>query len=203
MDDAFKLIRQAVDLLPEDATAENGVTIEDVRDWIRYTEWEMALAVLIEIADTNPAPLTFWELLAESSRQMDLDGDRRWCEWRAWEVQHGTIRATLTLVDADQGLRQTPFAGHGELRPLWDIGNRTADGQADLDVALLWVEFAPTLGPGETASVRLAPLRPARWQHLKPGDLITMHEGRPIGGLAEVIELLPPASQLPRTAPTQ
>ncbi len=193
MDDAFKLIRQAVDLLPEDATAENGQTVADVRDdWIRHTEWEMALDVLIEIGEVHPAPIAFWKLLAEASRQMGLDGDRRWCEWQLWEAQHGTIRATLTLEPADVGWRKASFSGDGQLRPLWDIGTRTADGHPDLRIARLWVEFAPTLGPGETASVRLAPLRPEHWRHLKLGDLITMYEAQPVAGRAEIIELLPP-----------
>ncbi|GAB3945423.1 hypothetical protein GCM10029976_071150 [Kribbella albertanoniae] len=191
MDDAFKLIRQAVDLLPADATAENGQTVADVREEIRITEWEMALDLLIEIGDVHPAPIAFWELLAEASRQMYLDGDSRWCAWRAWEAQHGTIRATLTLEAADVGRRKTPFSGDGRLRPLWDIGARTADGHPDLHVARLWVEFTPTLGPGETASVRLAPLQPENWRHLKLGDLITMNEAQPVAGLAEIIELLP------------
>ncbi|MFJ9696943.1 hypothetical protein [Kitasatospora sp. NPDC101183] len=38
----------------------------------------------------------------------------------------------------------------------------------------------------------LAPLRPERWRHLRPGDVIAMHEGRPVVGLAEVVEVLPP-----------
>lgn len=32
MDDAFTLLRQAVDLLPQDAAAENGQTVGDVRE---------------------------------------------------------------------------------------------------------------------------------------------------------------------------
>ncbi|MFC9616646.1 hypothetical protein [Streptomyces sp. NPDC056938] len=192
MDDAFTLLRQAVDLLPEDAVAENGQTVGDVRRDIELQEWEMVLDVLIEIADVHPVSITFWEILAEAARQMMLDRSCRWCEWRAWEVKHGTIRVTLTLLGADEGGRQSAFSGDGRLRPLWDIGNRTADGQQDLNIARLWVEFAPQLGPGETADGRLAPLQPEQWQHLKPGDVITMHEAQPAAGIAEVIEVLPP-----------
>ncbi|MFE9539737.1 hypothetical protein [Streptomyces sp. NPDC006691] len=54
------------------------------------------------------------------------------------------------------------------------------------------MEFAPQLGSGETADVRLAPLQPEQWQHLKPGDVITMHEAQPAAGIAEIIEILPP-----------
>lgn len=53
MDDAFTLIGQALDLLPEDALAENGQTVGDVREDIAREEWELALAVLIEIGDVH------------------------------------------------------------------------------------------------------------------------------------------------------
>ncbi|MEU9003760.1 hypothetical protein [Streptomyces sp. NPDC048551] len=192
MDDAFTLLRQVADLLPEDAVAENGQTVGDVRRDIDLQEWEMVLDVLIEIADVHPVSITFWEVLAEAARQMMLDRSCRWCEWRAWEVKYGTIRVTLTLLGADEGGRRSAFSGDGRLRPLWDIGNRTADGRQDLNIARLWVEFAPQLGPGETADVRLAPLRPEQWQHLRPGDVITMHESGPAAGIAEIIEVLPP-----------
>ncbi|MEH1164100.1 hypothetical protein V6V47_01790 [Micromonospora sp. CPCC 205539] len=192
MDDAFSLLRQAVDLLPDDATAASGQTIADVREDIGRQEWEMVLAVLVEIGDVEPASPGFWQLLAEAARQMMLERSRRWCEWQGWEAQHGTVRATLSLVSADEGRRRTAFAGDGRLRPMWDIGHRTAEGEQSLDIARLWVEFAEELGPGETADVRLAPLRPEHWRHLKCGDVITMHEARPVAGTATIIEVLPP-----------
>ncbi|MFD5753455.1 hypothetical protein [Streptomyces sp. NPDC127033] len=192
MDDAFTLLRQAAGLLPKDAVAENGLTVDDVRKEIELQEWEMALDMLVEIADVHPVSTTFWEMLSEAARQMLLDHSRRWCDWRGWEAEHGTIRATLTLLGADEGGRRSAFSGDGRLRPLWDIDHRTADGQQDLNIARLWVELAPQLSPGETADVRLAPLRPEQWQHLKPGDVITMHEAQPVVGMAEIIEVLPP-----------
>jgi hypothetical protein len=137
MDDAFTLLRRAADLLPGDAVAETGQTVGEVREEIELQEWEMALDVLIEIADVHPVSITFWEMLSEAARQMMLDRSRRWCEWRGWEVQHGTIRATLILLGADEGGRQSAFSGDGRLRPLWDIGHRTAAGQQDLNIARL------------------------------------------------------------------
>ncbi|MFD7934535.1 hypothetical protein ACFV4T_08360 [Streptomyces sp. NPDC059755] len=192
MDDAFTLLRQAVDLLSEDAVAENGQTVGDVREDIGLQEWELVLGVLIEIGDVHPVSVAFWELLAEAARQMVLARSRRWCEWRGWEVRHGTIRATLSLVGAEEGRRLTAFSGDGRLRSMWDIGNRTSDGEQDLNIARLWVEFAEELGPGETADVRLAPLQPGQWRHLKRGDAITMQEARPVAGTATVIEVVPP-----------
>ncbi|MFB0617719.1 hypothetical protein [Streptomyces sp. AGS-58] len=194
MDDAFTLLRQAVDLLPEDAMTENGVTVGDVREDIRRQEWEMVLGLLTEFGDVHSISLHFWELLAEAARQMMLDRSRRWCEWRGWEVRHGTVRATLSLPEAKKGGRRSAYAGDGRLRPMWDIGNRTTGGERELSVARVWVEFAEELGPGETADVRLAPLSPEQWRHLKCGDVITMHEARPIAGTATVIEVLPPHS---------
>lgn len=192
MDDAFTLLRRAVDLLSEDAVAENGQTVGDVREDIGRQEWEMVLSVLIEIGDVHPVSVDFWELLAEAARQMMLDRSGRWCEWRGWELQHGTVRATLSLVGAQEGRRRTAFSGDGRLRPMWDVGNRNAGGERELSIARLWVEYAQELGPGETADVRLAPLSPEQWRHLKCGDVITMYEARPVVGTATVIEVLPP-----------
>lgn len=189
MHDAFTLLRQAVDLLPEDAVAENGVTVGDVREDIGRQEWEMVLGLLVEIGGFRPVSLDFWELLAEAARQMMLDRSCRWCQWRGWEVQHGTVRAMLSLTGAEESGRRSAFSGDGRLRPMWDIGNRTADGERELSIARLWVEFAEELGPGETAYVRLAPLSPEQWRHLKCGDVITMHEARPVAGVATVIEV--------------
>ncbi|MGW2843010.1 hypothetical protein ACWCWD_35120 [Streptomyces sp. NPDC001493] len=192
MDDAFTLVRRAVGLLPEDVVTESGWTAEDVREAIGLQEWEMALDMLDEIADARPAPVAFWRMLAEAARQMMLDRRRRWYEWRGWEAEHGTFRATLTLLGVDEGGRRSAFSGDGQLRPLWDIGSRTAGGVPDLYVARLWVESRERLGPGETAGIRLAPLRPGEWRHLRPGGPVTMHEGRPVVGVAEIVEVLPP-----------
>ncbi|MEU7579786.1 hypothetical protein AB0B50_19530 [Streptomyces sp. NPDC041068] len=191
MEDAFTLLRQVADRLPEDAATANGVTVRDVREEIGRQAWESAFGLLVEIGDVHPVPAESWKVLAEAARQMMLDRGRRWCEWRAGEVRHGTVRARLSLLGTEEGGRRTAFAGDGRLRPLWDIGNRTAQGEPALNVAVLWVEYADELGPGETADVRLAPLSPEQWRHLKAGDTITMHEARPVVGTATVIEVEP------------
>lgn len=193
MDDAFTLLRRAADLLPDDMTAAHGRTVGHVREEMARQEWELTVDLLLEIGDVHPAPAAFWELLAEATRQMALDRVRSWCMWRAGEARHGTVRATLTLLRGDEGGRRGSFSGDGQLRPLWDIGHRTGDGRRDLDVARLWVEGAPRLGPGETAGVRLAPLRPERWRHLTPGDVITMREAGPAVASAEIVEVRPPS----------
>ncbi|MFF9584595.1 hypothetical protein [Streptomyces achromogenes] len=193
MDDAFTLLRRATGLLPEDARAGNGVTIDDLRDCQRHQEWELVLDLLLEIADEHPVPRGFWSLLVDAARRMGLESRADWCEWRAWETRHGILRAGLTLLSAGKGGRRTAFCGQGQLRPLWDIGNRAPDGGQAVNVARLWVEGAPGLAPGESATVRLAPLGPGQWRHLRPGDVITMHEGRPVVGTAVIIEVTPPS----------
>lgn len=82
MDDAFTLLRRAVDRLPEGATAENGRTVGEVRADLGRQSWERALDGLIGIGDVHPGPQHFWELLAEAARQMMLDRSSRWCRWR-------------------------------------------------------------------------------------------------------------------------
>lgn len=100
----------------------------------------------------------------------------------SYESIHGVIRADLVLNSPEAGGRRSAIPGAGVLRPMWDIGHRTSAGKPDLAIARIWVEFAPALEPGEQGTVRLAPLTPQRWQHLTPGDVVTMHEiALPIG----------------------
>jgi hypothetical protein len=75
---------------------------------------------------------------------------------------------------------------------MWDIGNRGDDGASELDIARVWVEFAPDLPPGARASVRLLPLNPARWRHLAQGDRITLYECAVAGGTASILEMRAP-----------
>jgi hypothetical protein len=50
------------------------------------------------------------------------------------------------------------------------------------------VEYAPELAAGATGSVGLAPLTPANWRDLRPGQTITMHEDVPVVGIATIVE---------------
>ncbi|MEU6743772.1 hypothetical protein ABZ913_31755, partial [Streptosporangium sandarakinum] len=70
------------------------------------------------------------------------------------------------------------------------------EGHADLRVAAVWVESARQIDPGGRGIIRLSPLSPEGWWHLKSGDTITMHEGSPVGGTAAIIEV-----EWPRTSP--
>ncbi|WP_239153299.1 hypothetical protein [Virgisporangium aliadipatigenens] len=111
-----------------------------------------------------------------------------WCHWGRGESVHGVFRAELRLHAPADGGRRVPVPGRGVLRPLWHLGGRTPAGDPDLLVARVWVESAPELPPGSTGSVRLSPLSPMLWRHLRPGMTITMHEGRPAVATATVIE---------------
>lgn len=75
---------------------------------------------------------------------------------------------------------------------MWDVGSRTSDNGPVLNIARLRVEFTPLLEPGGRTSVRLAPLGPSQWRHLRPGLVITMREDRSVAGTAIVLEVQRP-----------
>jgi hypothetical protein len=197
--DVPKLLEAASLLVPEDIATENDITVRDVWSYLVHDEWETALTLLEELGDHAPLPLDFWEALADAAEQLRLPNSAAWCWLRCYEARHGVIRADLTLRPAGETRRQGPFSGAGVLRPMWNIGNLTPDGEPILDIALLWVEFTPFLGPGERATVRLAPLTPSRWRHLRPGQEITMHEDRTVAGTAVVLTFdgTPPPADAP------
>ncbi|MER7740292.1 hypothetical protein ABTX34_18560 [Streptomyces sp. NPDC096538] len=178
-------------LVTEERATENDITVADVWEYLTHDEWEVALELLEELGDVQPLLPAFWETLATAAEQMRLERSAAWCHWRCHEARSGIIRADLTLRPAAEARRQTPIFGAGVLRPMWNIGNRTPTGEPDLHIAMLRVEGMPFLAPGGRASVRLAPLDPRRWQHLGPGDVITMHEDRSVAGTATILEVQP------------
>lgn len=195
--DVPELLEAASLLVPENIATENDITVRDVWPYLVQDEWETALALLEELGGTPDLPLGFWECMADAAEQLRMERSAAWCDWRCYEARHGVIRADLTLRAAGEARRQTPFSGAGVLRPMWNIGNRTPTGDPSLDIARLWVEFTPLLGPGERATVRLAPLDPTRWCHLRPGQVIAMHEDRTVAGTAVVREATPPGGRMP------
>ncbi|MFB4424389.1 hypothetical protein C5F59_025315 [Streptomyces sp. QL37] len=186
--DVPAMLEAASLLVPEKVATENDITVNDVWEYLTHDEWEVALDLLEELGDVQPLSPGFWETLATAAEQMRLDRSAAWCNWRCYEARNGTIRANLTLRPAAEARRKTAIPGAGVLRPMWDIGNRSPAGGPALDIARLWVEFVPFLEPGGQASVRLAPLDPSQWQHLEPGQVITMHEDRSVAGTAVVLE---------------
>ncbi|MDX3353291.1 hypothetical protein PV703_08140 [Streptomyces sp. ME01-24h] len=195
--DVPELLEAASLLAPEAAATENDITLSDVWDYLVHDEWEVALGLLEELGDGHPLPLGFWETLAEAAEQMHLERSAAWCHWRCSEIRNGVILADLTLLPAASARRQTPISGPGVLRPMWDIGNRSPSGAQAVNIARLWVENAPTLEPGGRAAVRLVPLDPAQWQHVKVGQQITMHEDLTVAGTATILEVHAPESAMP------
>ncbi|WP_225826432.1 hypothetical protein [Streptomyces naphthomycinicus] len=192
--DVCELLEAASLLVPEGIAAKSDITVNDVWEYLVHDEWEIALSLLEELGDVRPLPLGFWQALATAAEHMRLERSTAWCHWRGHEARHGIIRADLTLRPAHEGRRRTPFSGAGVLRPMWNTGRRTPTGEPDLRIARLWAEFAPLVEPGGRATVRLAPLSPSNWQHLQPGQVITMHEDRTVAGTAVVLDVQrPPA----------
>lgn len=182
-------LRQAAVTVPRWATSEAGATVADAVEYLDHNEYEIALDVLTELGDAYAAETSFWNLLAAAAAEMSLNRTKAWCHWRAAEARHGIIRADLQLFSpAQPGARRTAIPGDGILRPLWNIGLVMPEGHPDLRIARIWVERAPQLDPGARGPIRLAPLSPEGWRHLKPGSQITMHEQVPPAGTATITQ---------------
>ncbi|MFD3623395.1 hypothetical protein [Streptomyces sp. NPDC058698] len=195
--DVPELLESASLLVPEETATENDVTVRDVWDYLVHDEWEIALGLLEEFGDDRPLPLAFWEKLADAADQLRLERSAAWCHWRCSEIRNGMVRADLTLRPAAEARRKTPISGAGVLRPMWDIGHLSPTGERAVGIARLWVEDRPSLAPGERATVRLVPLTPSHWTHVRPGRQITMHEDRTVAGTAVVLEVHRPSTAVP------
>ncbi|GAB2600803.1 hypothetical protein Aab01nite_64680 [Paractinoplanes abujensis] len=192
--DLLDPLRRAAAMVPAHAGSEAGVTVADALDYLDHRELEIALGLVIELGETFDAGTTFWTLLAASAAEMNLPRAETWCRWRAAETRHGIIRAELQLLSPDRpGARRVAVPGAGVLRPLWNIGLVMPEGHPDLRIARIWVERTPELPAGGSGPIRLAPLGPQGWRHLKPGDRITMHEQAPPAGIATITQASFPA----------
>ncbi|MGX6601626.1 hypothetical protein ACWKSP_05730 [Micromonosporaceae bacterium Da 78-11] len=182
-------LRQALVMVPRRATSETGITVVDAVEYLDHHEYETALDILTELGDAYAAETSFWNLLAAAAVEMNLHHAKAWCHWRAAETLHGMIRADLQLLSPEQpGARRTAISGDGVLRPLWNIGLVMPEGHPDLRIARIWVERAPRLEPGASGPLRIAPLGPGGWRHLRPGDQITMHERASPAGTATITQ---------------
>lgn len=193
--DVPELLRRAANLVPPSAKDDAGLSADEVRDYLRENEWEVALGILQDFDGAQWQTVEFWDLLAGAAQQMSLTRDAAWCQWRRGETLHGIVRADLQLVAPDAGGRRTPLPGAGQLRPMWAIGHPSAEQGADLHIARIWVESATEISPGGRGPIRLMPLTPANWSRLAPGDVIPMHERQSVSGTATITEIqrpLPP-----------
>ncbi|MBL7252787.1 hypothetical protein [Paractinoplanes lichenicola] len=190
--DLLDPLHQAAALVPDGVASATGVTLADAVEYLEHRELEVAHGILTELGEAFPAGTAYWELLAASAAEMNLP--RAWCLWRAAETRHGIIRADLQLFGPDRpGARRVAIPADGVARPLWDIGLVMPEGHPDLRIARIWVEGGPELAAGGRGPVRLAPLGPEGWRHLRPGDRITMHEQSPPAGIATVTQVSFPA----------
>jgi hypothetical protein len=99
----------------------------------------------------------------------------------------GHIRARLRVVAADDGGPPDGVTdGH---RPNWGVGQRLS-GDGLLARALLTIEGAERIVPGETGLVRIHPTSWEAWADVRPGEKIPMLEGPRIVGVAEVVEVV-------------
>lgn len=196
--DVPELLRRAADLVPPSARSDAGLCVGDVRDYLREDEWDVALGILEDFDGIRWQTAEFWDLLADAAQQMSSAGGAAWSRWRRDETLHGIIRADLQLLAPEDGGRRTPVPGAGQLRPMWAIDHPDPTKATALHVARIWVESAQRISPGGRGPIRLAPLTPANWRHLTPGDVITMHERRPVSGIATITEMqypLPPTKR--------
>ena len=131
--DVAELLARAVEMVPATAVNEAGGTVTDAREYLEHNEWEVALDVLADLYDGWRPPTRWWGLLIEAADLMWLAETATWCRWGRWESVHGTIRAQLRLFPPAEGGRAVAIPGPGVLRPLWDIGQRTAAGQPNLE----------------------------------------------------------------------
>ncbi|MFG2286932.1 hypothetical protein ACGFOU_12850 [Streptomyces sp. NPDC048595] len=188
-----EILEAASLLVPEEVATQGDLTLADVWDHLAHDELEVALDLLQELGGVGTLPPAFWEALGDAAGRLGLGRSQAWCWWRFQEARVGTIRAELLLSPLGETFRRTPMPGAGVLRPMWDIGNLAPDGRPALNIAGLWVEFAPELPPGGRATVRLLPLDPTQWRRLAPGDVITLHEEARPGGTATILQVCGPA----------
>ncbi|WP_207946917.1 hypothetical protein [Actinomadura sp. 7K507] len=187
--DVPDLLRHAADVVPADERSDADLGANDVREYLRHHEWEVALGILEDFDGIRWQTVRFWDLLIEAAQQMWLADDVTWLHWRRSETLHGLIRADLQLAAPDAGGRRSPIPGKGQLRPLWSIGRTAAESHDELHIARIRVESAPEIPPGGRGPIRLLPLTPSHWRHLEPGDTVTMHERNPVAATATITQI--------------
>jgi hypothetical protein len=166
VDDLTDLLTRACQTAPSD------VDVSAAREYQAYGEAGLAVDALADLDTGWQPPPAWWDLLIGAADLMRMGATAGWCRWRRWESLHGVIRASLELTAGG------PTPG----RLFFDIG------RPDPRAARVRVEFAPSPGPGEIGTVRLAPLTPADWRDLRPGDRITIHDRSRLEGTATILE---------------
>ncbi|MFI5851544.1 hypothetical protein ACIA7R_27555 [Micromonospora chalcea] len=175
-------------MVPADVVNEAGVTVVDVREYLDHDEWEVALDLLADLDTGWRPPTAWWDRLIDSAEMMGLSDAAARCRWGRWESIHRTVRAELRLPSPAEGGRQTPVPGKGILRPLWDIGRRTAAGRPGFARGTHLGGVSAGVAAGRHRVGPPWPAVPSLWRYLQPGMTISMHEGRPTLGTATITE---------------
>ena len=162
--------------------------LETFYEYVEHNELQLAADVLVEIGDEREdLPRPFWESLKWAYENMRLQSDAQACGLRMYEAEHGYVEARLTLLSTDDGGRHGPIFNN--YRPSWNIGNRTPDGAVEFNDAPVTLEDCRSLLPGQVGVVRLHPMSPQGWRHVREGDQIDMQEGSRVTGKAVVLRV--------------
>jgi len=181
------LFADARRLLPADAD------VADYEESVAHNELELALDALADVGEPLRSPPAFWSLLERAAAAMSLHAGAQRLRWRRVEAERGYLRASLSLASPAEG-RKTPILS--AYRACWDIG-ATYEGARTFNDAPITIEDAPSIAPGATGTVRLHPLAPEFWTHVRVGQAITMHEGSRVVGHGVVLEIIRSASEEP------
>lgn len=99
------------------------------------------------------------------------------------------IRVQLQMRRTEDGGRHRPI--HSGYRPNCWIGRTTATGEREYSDAVVFLESAAVLHPGEVATARLQPARPESWEMVDVGSRVDVCEGHRVIAEAEVLDLFP------------
>ena len=99
------------------------------------------------------------------------------------------VRARLRMLPAAEGGRRRPISS-GYRSNCW-LGRTTANGEREYNDAVVYLESAAELHPGEDAVVRIQPVFPDYWTEVGVGSGIEVCEGSRVVGLAVVLDLYP------------
>jgi elongation factor Tu len=108
--------------------------------------------------------------------------------YERYEREHGFVRVRVRLLTAAEGGRRGPIADG--YRADWDIGNRAESGERTINGAPVLLEASTSLAPGESATLRLHPVAPEFWKHVKPGLEVEMREGPRVVGRGKVLDIV-------------
>jgi hypothetical protein len=70
--DVPELLRRAADLVPPGARSDAGRCADEIRDYLRQHEWEVALGILQDFDGVQWQTAEFWDLLTRAAQQMRL-----------------------------------------------------------------------------------------------------------------------------------